>query len=79
MSDVSMCALVQRDAFIAACKGFVPNLEQLLEKLSINVVDDVGASLLHWACFKRKVTIVKLLLERGTFIFHTLRIRIHLK
>lgn len=58
---------------MAACKGFVPNLEQLLEKLPINVVDDVGASLLHWACFKRKVSIVKLLLERGMSVLHALR------
>jgi palmitoyltransferase len=56
---------VQRDAFLAACKGFLPNLEASLEKMPLNVVDDVGASLLHWACFKRKTLAVKLLLDRG--------------
>lgn len=58
---------MQRDAFEAACKGFVGNLEKALEEMPLNTVDDVGATLLHWACFKRKTHVVKMLLDRGTY------------
>lgn len=47
------------------CRGNLESLKEELKKVSKNSIDNNGASLLHWACFKKNLKIVDFLIDEG--------------
>lgn len=55
------------DVFIASSYGHLNKLKQLLDerKLSVNILDGYGNTLLHWACYRNHKDVVEYLLNNG--------------
>ncbi len=67
---LSSLGLSAQNIFSSACRGQLNRLDSLVQVQSIEVVDDRGRSLLHWAVACKKKAILEYLVENGIDINH---------
>lgn len=70
-SLIFLCSIVfcfnasAQNIHITACQGNVDRLDSLLQHMPINVKDDRGRSLLHWAVACRQKEVIEFLVDQG--------------